>query len=189
MPSSDGEAGFQIIRCHLSWLIIVQLESLRLYGPVTAIPKYTNTSSLDITTGDETHMIPPKTVVSINLAALHTLPRYWGSDSLKWRPTRWIQNSHSPDIDRETLYEPVPGSFMPWSSGPRVCPGRKFSQVEFVAVIVALFRKCKVKPAFTGGETVEMAREKIVRVVNDSRVTVTLQVQDPASVPLVWTRT
>lgn len=66
--------------------------------------------------------------VAIDVTALNTLPEYWGSDSLVWRPDRWIET----DSGSEQLYQPPPGVFLAWASGPRVCPGKKFAQVEFV---------------------------------------------------------
>lgn len=41
---------------------------------------------------------------------------------------------------------PPPIGFYPWSGGPRVCPGQKFAQVEFVAVLACVLRGAKVKP-------------------------------------------
>lgn len=35
---------------------------------------------------------------------------------------------------------------MPWAAGPRVCPGKKFSQVEFVAVLACLMKGYHVEP-------------------------------------------
>ncbi|KAI1485519.1 hypothetical protein F5X96DRAFT_659588 [Biscogniauxia mediterranea] len=37
-------------------------------------------------------------------------------------------------------------TFIVWSEGARDCPGRKFSQVEFVATIASLFRDWRVNP-------------------------------------------
>jgi cytochrome P450 len=72
--------------------------------------------------------------VILNCSALHTLPSYWGADSLVWRPGRWLDG-------KEEIIQPPPGRSNPWTVGPRVCPGKKFSQVEFVAVIARLFQK------------------------------------------------
>ena len=36
------------------------------------------------------YIIPPNTNVILNCGALHTLPSYWGADSLVWRPSRWL---------------------------------------------------------------------------------------------------
>lgn len=84
------------------------------------------------------------------------------------------------------MLEPVTGSYLPWSAGPRVCPGKKFSQVEFVAVLATLLRRSKVRPVLKGAETFADARKRIFDTVEDSRVTITLQIRHPEKVPLIW---
>ena len=186
MFGRDGES-FVFFRNTVAH-VPLQLESLRLYGPVTGIPKYTNASTLSLKVDGQIHKIPPDTVLTINTSALHTLPQHWGYDSLDWRPTRWIEKAPSSKggLEAETIFEPVPGSYLPWSAGPRVCPGRKFSQVEFVAVLATLLREHKVRPALRNGETFAEARKRIFATVEDSKVIITLQIQHPENVPLVW---
>ncbi|KAK5458405.1 hypothetical protein LTS15_004486 [Exophiala xenobiotica] len=51
------------------------------------------------------------------------------------------------DWKKETLAPPPPGAaYIPWAVGPRVCPGKKFSQVECVTVIAMLLRSYRLKP-------------------------------------------
>jgi hypothetical protein len=54
----------------------VQHETLRIYGPVFFIPKYTNELPLQLEIQGKMHIIPPKTYVYIDSAALHTTPEY-----------------------------------------------------------------------------------------------------------------
>ena len=75
-----------------------------------------------------------------------------------------------------------------WGEGPRVCPGKKFAQVEFVAVMAALFRDWKVSPKLQRGESSEEGKQRVMQVVNDSRVFITLQMIHPTRVGLVWTK-
>jgi cytochrome P450 len=63
---------------------------------------------------------------------------------------------------------------MPWSSGPRTCPGQKISQVEFVSVVMTLFRKCSVEPVVEKGQSVEQARERLLGILQDSQPVLTL---------------
>jgi cytochrome P450 len=160
----------------------VQHETLRIYGPVFFIPKYTNESPQQLEIQGKMHIIPPKTYVYIDSAALHTTPDYWGSDSLEWKPERWITVENG----REVLFEPRAGSFVPWASGPRVCPGKKFSQVEFAAVISCLFKKHRVRPVLEAGETSTHASQRILRVVEDSGLEVTLKMKHPELIKLKW---
>jgi cytochrome P450 len=75
---------------------------------------------------------------------------------------------------------------MPWSSGPRTCPGQRMSQVEFVSVIMTLFGRCSVEPVVEEGESVEQAREKLLRLLQDSQPVLTLQINRPKKVRLKW---
>ena len=115
----------------------------------------------------------------LNTAALHTLPSYWGADSMVWRPGRWLD-------EKEELIQPPPGMFNPWTAGPRVCPGKKFAQVEFVAVIARLFQKGRVRPKMQAGEKQEAAFQRAKDVVADSTLDVTLHMVHPEKVRLVW---
>lgn len=73
-----------------------------------------------------------------------------------------------------------------WGEGPRVCPGKKFAQVEFVAVLATLFKDWSVRPQSRPGETIQQTRERVQAVLADSRVEITLQMRNPSSVGMVW---
>ncbi len=64
-------------------------------------------------------------------------------------------------LSEETLVHPQPGTFLAWSSGPRICLGMKFSQVEFVAVISTVFARHIVEPA--------VAREKLEAILAQTK--------------------
>jgi hypothetical protein len=52
---------------------------------------------------------------------------------------------------------------MPWAWGQRVCPGKRFSQVELVATLAVLFKEWRVEVQPESGETAEEARERAFR--------------------------
>jgi cytochrome P450 len=150
---------------------------------------------VNLTVGEQTICIPPDTRVLPNTNAIHTLPRYWGSDSMEWKPSRWILGCSSTPLSRsqahsndtsEQLFVPVRGSYIAWSDGVRPCPGKKFSQVEFVATMVALFRRHRVEVVPNKGETLFDARERVKRVVNDNVIVLLLQMKEPKTVGLKW---
>ena len=127
--------------------------------------------------------------------ALQTHPRYWGPDSLTWRPTRWIVGSSdsirdnlSTRLAQESLLNPDKGTFIAWSEGARNCPGKKFAQVEFVATMAALFRNHRAEPIPLDGESPGAARERMLEVVKDSTVELLLQIRNPDSVSVKWSR-
>lgn len=174
----DYEKAFpQLTRC-----LAVMYETLRLYGPVFFIPKYTNNAPQKLDIRGKQFIIPAETYVYIDSMALHTTPDYWGCDSLEWKPERWITLREG----NEALMELEAGMFVPWAAGPRVCPGKKFSQVEFAAVIACLFKKHRVQPVLEPGETVAEAAQRILRVVEDSGLEVTLRMKHPELIKLRW---
>lgn len=136
-------------------------------------------------------MIPARTFVLPSLMAVHAHPRYWGADSLSWRPARWIvldPLGGKAGLDAESLVIPVQGTYFPWSDGQRNCPGKKFAQVEFVAVIANLFHGHRVLPERMVGESEEGARRRVLETVDDSAVKMLLQMKDPARVSVRWMR-
>ena len=47
----------------------------------------------------------------------------------------------------ESMFKPVPGSYLPFSEGFRSCLGRRFAQVEVIAVLAVLFQNYSVELA------------------------------------------
>lgn len=175
-----------------------QLETIRLYDPIPGLPKWTGESERQLQVGDQSLIIPPRTMVLPSLMALHTLPRYWGDDSIVWRPSRWIISPSSVEcegpidlgaqLEKESLLVPLKGTYFPWSEGQRNCPGKKFAQVEFVAVMANLFRDHCAQPVPLPRETQDRARQRLFDVVNDSELRLLLQVPDPSRVSICWDR-
>jgi cytochrome P450 len=143
-------------------------ETLRLWGPIQALDKYSHPSAFQsLTIAGQEYSIPPNTNVAVNFQALHTNPKYWGEDSLIWRPQRWVDVN--PRTGRETLKDaPENTIYVAWSAGPRGCPGKKFSQVEFVAVIAYLLHNFHVEPVVRGNESRMEAAARLKGVVDDS---------------------
>ena len=150
------------------------------------IPKSTGFHPQTFSSHGKTYSIPPKTFVTVNVQALQTDPRSWGSDALTWNPGRWLESTKD-DLGYESWVEPSDGTFVAWADGPRSCPGRKFAQVEFVATLAVLFRHHRVAPVPQEGESAKQARGRLLAMVNDSAISaITLQMQHPRSVSLAW---
>lgn len=88
--------------------------------------------------------------------------------------------------DREQLVLPSHGAYLPWGEGHRACPGKKFAQVEHVAVMVAMFRDHCVAPVRRSGESQEVARERAAASVRDTGMLLLLQMLHPERTPLAW---
>jgi cytochrome P450 len=139
-----------------------------------------------IQTESGTIQVPPNSKVLVNNATLHTYPDIWGEDSLEFRPSRWLGKGST--IDNAHLITPARGTYSPWSGGPRVCPGQKMSQVEFVAVFATLFKNGTAEPVLLKGESKKQAQQRLVNLTNDSQPRLTLQMNKPKDLKLRWFR-
>lgn len=61
------------------------------------------------------------------------------------------------------------------------------SQVEFVAVIATLFRRCNAQPVIKKGEDTDGARQRLLGLMQDSQAMLTLQMNRPKDVLIQWT--
>ncbi|KAI1113688.1 cytochrome P450 [Nemania sp. NC0429] len=76
-----------------------------------------------------------------------------------------------------------------WSEGERSCPGKKFSQVEFVATMAVLFKDWRVSPQRLEGEQDADARGRLLRLIEtDSAQVLLLQMLHPERAPLRWSK-
>ncbi|KAI4715343.1 cytochrome P450 [Aureobasidium sp. EXF-10727] len=90
-------------------------------------------------------------------------------DLASWKPQRWIldpskststaakqRQTHQSDSEEDIggpqssdtsshLFNPERGAFIPFSEGYRACLGRRFAQVEVLAVLAAIFREYSVE--------------------------------------------
>jgi cytochrome P450 len=161
----------QLTRC-----MAVMYETLRLWQPITDSTRCTSGSTIALKVFDKTIMVPKGVILSTNNYGISSDPRWWGKDSLEWKPKRWII------IDKdgnETLASPPKGAFVAWSVGPRVCPGKKFSQVEFTSVIAFLLARYKLEPLVMsekGMKTEEDGRKALTKAIWASGNTITPKV-------------
>lgn len=127
-------------------------------------------------------VIPPNTMVSANLVAMQHDTKHWGADAAEWRPGRWIENT-GVGLRNERLKGPPSelAGYMPWAVGPRVCPGKKFSQVEFIAVISTILQRCQIIPSIIPGRhsTLKQARDELIEVGRDTLFRLTTNLNRP----------
>ncbi|KAL8935734.1 MAG: hypothetical protein Q9216_005287 [Gyalolechia sp. 2 TL-2023] len=186
---------YQSVFPRLKRCLAVLYEILRLYSPAP-IAKCTGGEARALQVGDRAIVIPANTMLIPSNVAVHVHPRYWGQDNMEWRPSRWIKSvggssiTRSEDLDAETWISPHKGSFIAWSEGIRNCPGKKFSQVEFVAAMAGLFRDWRVEPVLDAGEAdLRVAQKRIMDMVeNDTGQVLLLQLLHPERAVLAWKR-
>ncbi|KAG2009543.1 614/534 cytochrome P450 [Coprinopsis cinerea AmutBmut pab1-1] len=125
--------------------LAVYYEALRMFTPVTEIPKVAAEDTVltagSLTGESKTIPVPKGTRVSFNVPGTHYNARYW-SDPLEFKPSRFLDPSWPRD------------AFIPFSAGQRSCIGRRFFEVEAVAVMVMLLSQYRInvkeEPAFAG---------------------------------------
>lgn len=155
-----------------------QYETLRHYSAVQGLARTSGDSSIPLQIGSNQYVVPPRTYVTTNFAALHLDPNTWGKDAGEFRPQRWVI------LDEKTggeglISQPGGAGLVAWSRGPRVCPGKKFSQVEFVSVLASMLRDYRIEPASRIMENSEAARSRLLSAVKDSVFTVTPKPRRP----------
>ena len=174
----------------------LQLETMRLYPPVTSIPKWTGNTPSRLVHGDRTYVLPPKVSVTLDANALHYSEEYWGKDVREFHPQRWdarnaesflAQNADLPGLsvsglEYRSVHKPVRGAYIPFSDGFRACLGKKFAQVEFVVAMAVLFGRYRVELE----DNTSKGRMDAERVLRESLSVVTLAMQE--SVPLRFVR-
>ncbi|KAF2822668.1 cytochrome P450 [Ophiobolus disseminans] len=134
--------------------------------------------------------LPPGTTIHLSLAAMHTHPDYWGQDSLTWNPHRFIStpDSSAQTLESEILAPDTQKHFVPWAAGQRVCPGKKFSQVELVTTLAYIFRDYTVHPQPRAGENMSEARRRVFKtsleIEHEGKIL--HEMRYPGSVALTW---
>ncbi|KAG8948379.1 hypothetical protein FRC03_000734 [Tulasnella sp. 419] len=113
-------------------------------------------------------VVEKDTIIFVSPPAVHYNPKYY-PDPYEFKPERFLG-----DFD--------PKTFLPFSSGTRICLGRHFSEVESVCWIAYMMRHFSVHPvpAFEG-ETMEQMKERMFNAVP-------LITLSPLSIPLTFRR-
>jgi cytochrome P450 len=175
--AKDGSSNdYRAIYPKLKRCQAVLLETLRLYPAVWSIPRRVSQQpfKLNLSFGldeEQEVILPPKAYVGACVASVQMQTTIWGSDAESWRPSRWIDvDEESTAIGNEKLIEPVKGSFGAWSHGPQNCLGQKFSQVEFVAVLVELLANYNLEAVPKPQESPGQTQERVMSILRDIEV-------------------
>lgn len=171
-----------------------------------AAPRWT-AEGQRLTIDGKEYALPPGTTIKLDFAALHHDPDSWGADALEFRPDRWIPSAaqggdgegvsgaskegggeqRSYDWQSKSLITTAPGTFLPWTGGPRVCPGKKFSQVEFTRAVFEMFKGgARVRVAREEGESQEQAEARAWDILNQTRVSFVVKMVDSEKLGVKW---
>lgn len=164
--------------------LALMYEMLRLFPPVVQIAKQTKGEQIIETSGG-TYWLPDHTRVYMSAVGAHLDSEVYRNinintidgekpsddDELKFRPSRWINAASA----KTTHFQPPKGAFIPWSSGPRSCPGMKMAQVEFVAVMLMLLRHHRVEAVPLPGEDRAAVERRLEAQIQNSISKLTLE--------------
>ncbi|KAJ4386438.1 hypothetical protein N0V93_009334 [Gnomoniopsis smithogilvyi] len=169
----------------------ILLETLRLYPPIVSLPKWTGANAQELDIGHETVTIPPGVYTAPHLIAVHTHPDYW-TDPYSWTPRRWIFSGQVPTSGlelfvQEKIVEPLANTYFPWSETPQNCPGKKFIQVEAVAVFARLFKSHRLSVKAEAGENAQATKIRLLRCVNNVNMDVILRMEHSKDLRLICT--
>ncbi|KAJ4287309.1 hypothetical protein N0V90_012707 [Kalmusia sp. IMI 367209] len=187
-PKSYQEVLPKLERC-----LAVMFETLRMFTPVAHIVRECPQEQV-VTSRGKTYRIPANTRCTLSLDGVGAHKDVWGDDAFEFKPSRWINKDAALTGTYSTAQVPkleaagAKGSFLPWSSGPRACPGMKMAQVEFLSVVYTMFSAYRAEPALEVGESLKQGRARMAAVVDDSQPRLTLQMNRPTDLKLNWVR-
>lgn len=136
---------------HTHRIMAFLLETLRLFPPLIHIIKST-TKDITLTTSSGTYWLPKDMMINIHVVGLHRDPAIWRNlniqkgettndqDEHMFRPSRWL----NPPGSAHPLFQPPNKGvlhYLPWSAGPRVCPGQKMAQVRVFPSLLSHSKK------------------------------------------------
>ncbi|KAF7197265.1 Cytochrome P450 monooxygenase [Pseudocercospora fuligena] len=152
--------------------LAIMYETLRLASHTPMFVKTPNDrTTIRITTPNSSSIeVNPGTLIGFNNYGAHLSPK-WGQNPEIFDPTRFIANNR--------LVVPENVLYLPWMAGPRVCPGKKFSQVEFVGLMADILKSWRVETVRKEGESEEMAREKLLSVLDEKYFHVSCHLKRP----------
>ncbi|XP_049874943.1 cytochrome P450 4V2-like [Pectinophora gossypiella] len=122
----------------LKYMDIVIKETLRLYPPAPLIIRQVSEDVM-LPSGVT---IPAGCGILLNIWAVHRNSTYWGEDVEEFRPERFL----------DTPFK-HPAQYMPFSFGPRSCPGYSYAMMSMKTLLAMTLREYRVLPATSPNES------------------------------------
>ncbi|CAO3635458.1 unnamed protein product [Cunninghamella blakesleeana] len=105
-------------------------ETLRIGGPVAQVTPRVTTEDTELSGT----FIPKNTPIGVNMHDIHHNPNVWKNPNT-FNPDRFCPLGEAENMERDGY------SFIPFSTGPRICIGMNFSLVEQRVLLSSLLRK------------------------------------------------
>ncbi|KAF9973626.1 hypothetical protein BGZ73_003122 [Actinomortierella ambigua] len=145
---SDGKPSFDQIN-NLPYLNAVVKESLRLWSPIPLNLRVSvHDDWLPRGNGQPPLFVPAGTNLHLPMFILHRDPKIWGSDSLRFRPDRWLASSSPASHGDAATQRSSPACppvnppnglcYFPFYHGKRACIGNKMATLEMKVHIAQL---------------------------------------------------
>ncbi|KAL9640525.1 MAG: hypothetical protein Q9204_000672 [Flavoplaca sp. TL-2023a] len=147
-PASEWDADNDLPQLLDGYIGAIISETLRLYHPVAWYARKTVRQTSVTDYEGTSHTIPANTLIMIDVAAMGRHPRQWpstnprigqnqDSPALDFNPSRWLKSEGQEDRGEK--------SASPFSSGHRMCPGKKFAEVEMCAIVARIFSQFSLR--------------------------------------------
>ncbi|KAL8896586.1 MAG: hypothetical protein Q9207_007646 [Kuettlingeria erythrocarpa] len=145
---SDWNADDDLQQLLNGYLGAVISETLRLYHPVAWYARKTVRQTTLTDSQGVSHTVPAETIIMIDVAAMGRHPQRWPSENagtarnqaspaLDFDPSRWLKPESENDQGKSAAF--------PFSSGHRMCPGKRFAEVEMCAVVARVFSQFSLR--------------------------------------------
>ncbi|KYN33647.1 Cytochrome P450 4C1, partial [Trachymyrmex septentrionalis] len=132
-------------------------EALRLYPSVFFISR---TTSDHVQLKTESYLLPPKTMLHVNIYGVHRDPNFWSNPEI-FDPDRFLP---------EKIRNRHPYSYLPFSAGPRNCIGQRFAMLEMKVIIASLIHNFYLEP-FDYLKNVRLGADLVIRPIDPHRLT------------------
>lgn len=147
-PTSEWNANEDFQQLMNGYLGAVLSETLRLYHPVAWYARKTVCRTTVTDSKGATYVVPADTILMIDVAAIGRHSTYWPSKdadakrnqpspALDFDPSRWLKSEVRDDKGKGTSF--------PFSSGHRMCPGKRFAEVEMCAMVARVFSQFSLR--------------------------------------------
>jgi carotene epsilon-monooxygenase len=140
-------------------------EAMRLYPQP---PVYTRRAVVEDELPLNGLTIPRNQDILVSIFNLHRDPKNWGESSLEFEPMRFGPLNRGQPSELNTEYR-----YVPFSAGPRRCPGDKFAVLEGVAIWATMLRRLDL--SLVEGHKVEMTSGATIHTKNGLLCDVTLR--------------